>query len=508
MVDTPASPFDVQPMISAAMAEYPKSIVATRSRIGDLENYIQSSQANQMNIPALQFAAGLLAPTRTGSFGESVGTAAQGALGALSKQREIDLDRQSKLLQLEEAKQNLIGQQVQTLMPFYRMQMASSVFGGDGMPGMPSMGAEAAPEGETDPTLPYRAMYKKALMSGEKDAIPGITALMNNDPKVQAYLKRQTTTAEEDVKAEHNLVEVTGPDGGKYKVPASTLLPPKAGRTAGGGASSTGATAAAGGGAGGATVHAAQTELPVSAKTSLESAAELAKGATKQQSALAEEKQNLEALSHVYETYEPGAFAEPKAELVAALRGAGLNIDDSATANPEKFQQATKYAVQQMFKKAQELTAEGGGQIKVAELTGLQKTQANPDLQPGAVKSITAQALGVNAWKTDMVNDYAKAYEKGEITKPATWREQWLKDHPLGTYVEKSLQSLPVMGVSPEKVPVNGLGVAPKGGMKDSKGNVTIKEGDKYIKLDNGGKVNYVPLDRLNEYYQYIGQEK
>jgi hypothetical protein len=52
--------------------------------------------------PALmQLAAGFFAPTKTGSLGESIGTATQGYAGALSRQQEQNFDRATKLAQLK-----------------------------------------------------------------------------------------------------------------------------------------------------------------------------------------------------------------------------------------------------------------------------------------------------------------------------------------------------------------------------------------------------------------------
>lgn len=45
-----------------------------------------------MNIPALQFAAGMLSPTRTGSFGESMGYGIGGGAQALANQRKQDME--------------------------------------------------------------------------------------------------------------------------------------------------------------------------------------------------------------------------------------------------------------------------------------------------------------------------------------------------------------------------------------------------------------------------------
>lgn len=60
----------------------------------------KSMGSGGINIPLLQASAAMLAPTKAGSFGESLGAAGAAGAGALSKQREMDMlqaDRESKL---------------------------------------------------------------------------------------------------------------------------------------------------------------------------------------------------------------------------------------------------------------------------------------------------------------------------------------------------------------------------------------------------------------------------
>lgn len=56
---------------------------------------MQNPREGGLNLPMLQFAAGLMSPTRTGSFGESIGTGMNMGLNALANQRKQDLDYQT-----------------------------------------------------------------------------------------------------------------------------------------------------------------------------------------------------------------------------------------------------------------------------------------------------------------------------------------------------------------------------------------------------------------------------
>lgn len=55
---------------------------------------MQNPREGGLNLPLLQFAAGLMSPTRTGSFGESIGTGMNAGLSALANQRKQDMDYQ------------------------------------------------------------------------------------------------------------------------------------------------------------------------------------------------------------------------------------------------------------------------------------------------------------------------------------------------------------------------------------------------------------------------------
>jgi len=56
---------------------------------------MQNPREGGLNLPMLQFAAGLMSPTRTGSFGESIVTGMNMGLNALANQRKQDLDYQT-----------------------------------------------------------------------------------------------------------------------------------------------------------------------------------------------------------------------------------------------------------------------------------------------------------------------------------------------------------------------------------------------------------------------------
>lgn len=224
---------DVQDLLGSLIGQIQPNMKATQDQMGAMQDYIKNQQRDQLNIPALQFAAGLLKPTKTGSFAESVGNAGEGALGALQKQREIDLDRQAKILELTQAKGALLAQQTQMLMPFAQMQMVQKAFGDAGgggptaapggaadpsagpvgVPGAGSMGGAPAPAGGLgpipDPLAKYRGLLQMAAITKNPQLATAAAEMMRNSPELQAALKGAT------VKAEHAAaLPFVGPEAG------------------------------------------------------------------------------------------------------------------------------------------------------------------------------------------------------------------------------------------------------------------------------------------------------
>jgi hypothetical protein len=101
----------------------------------------------------LALAQGFLSPTRTGSFGESVGYAAGAAMGPLSKARQADQDRIDKIAKLRETQVKLALEQQR----------------------INDLNTRAAAGGSTDPILDYsRAMAgleREASMIGDPNAL-------------------------------------------------------------------------------------------------------------------------------------------------------------------------------------------------------------------------------------------------------------------------------------------------------------------------------------------------
>jgi hypothetical protein len=155
-------------------------------------------------------------------------------------------------------------------------------------------------------------------------------------------------------------------------------------------------------------------------------------------------RERLQTLQGILENYQPGAFAQQKADIVAGLRSAGIPVKDSDTANPAAFQQFTKNAIANVFSSAKDL----GGRILVSEIQGLTKANANAELQPAAAASIVGQGLGILNYEDKHTADYfdwkhqnPNAYDTSPFEVP------WVKSNPVKTFTSAAERDVAAKGV-------------------------------------------------------------
>jgi hypothetical protein len=160
-----------------------------------------------------------------------------------------------------------------------------------------------------------------------------------------------------------------------------------------------------------------------------------------QQRQVAQER--LDAMSNLLETFQSGAGADAKAAAVAAVRAAGFNIPDSATANPAAVEQFSKNATANVFSNAKDM----GGRVLVSELEGLQKANANPNMQPASNAAILAQQKGLLNWEDQHYQDYSTWRQANPYATDALGFETaWAKAHPVGAYVAAAKKDIAPLG--------------------------------------------------------------
>jgi hypothetical protein len=153
----------------------------------------------------------------------------------------------------------------------------------------------------------------------------------------------------------------------------------------------------------------------------------------------------LEEIKGLMQSYQPGAFAEEKAEL-AAKAASIFGID----AVPQQYlQNATSF---QRFLKDQILNTMDnvkamGGRPMVTEIESLKRAMAGPELQPGAAAAIIAQAQGIIKYQDDHDNAYSDWRENNPTEYRTTkFEKQFIKDHNIKDYITTARHNFPYQG--------------------------------------------------------------
>lgn len=163
--------------------------------------------------------------------------------------------------------------------------------------------------------------------------------------------------------------------------------------------------------------------------------------------ARSQSREQLNAIKDVLETYQSGALAEAKAKAAALGRALGIDVPDSATANPAAFQTFLKSAYNNVF-----ANMRSAGTGTDAKMEGLLASTPNPEMQPAANKKILAQMYAMMDYQDRLYNDLTKALE----TKPDLNREVFINDwrkrpeNQLDTIVKNVAKDLAVRGATPK----------------------------------------------------------
>jgi hypothetical protein len=297
-----------------------------------------------------------------------------------------------------------------------------------------------------------RDLLDKIMTSGKSRDINGNVVNLPGAVGATAEMKANEAGAEESAKSHYELQEVQDTPGGPTRwVPKSQVI---AGQTP----VSVGAGSPPGAGA-----DAAAVASPTIAKQP-EFYAEKQKQIAADEGAMVQNfqarqlsRQRLQTLGQIMQNYQPGAFAQQKADIVASLRSVGVPVSNTDTANPAAFQEFTKNAIANVFNdvKAQ------GGRVLVSEIEGLTKANANAELQPAAAAAIIGQGLGIINYEDQHVNDYfAWKHQKdanGNMPNMNTvdtsdFELNWVKNHPVSQYVGEATRGI---GYSGQAIPAD-----------------------------------------------------
>ena len=159
-------------------------------------------------------------------------------------------------------------------------------------------------------------------------------------------------------------------------------------------------------------------------------------------------RQSLDSIREILVNFEPGALAEPKAKLAAIVRSLGGPELKTATMDATGFQAAMKDVFNFMFDKLKII----GGRAPAAELTGLRRAMASPDLTPEANRKILSQATAIL--------DYEDAYYRGAVAAReqsggsmdrAKFETTWsaIPENSMDRFRAKAYAETPVRGATP-----------------------------------------------------------
>jgi hypothetical protein len=154
----------------------------------------------------------------------------------------------------------------------------------------------------------------------------------------------------------------------------------------------------------------------------------------------------------ILQTLQTGAFAEQKAKIFAALDGLGIPVDRARLQTAAQVEQFVKNGVANTFEQVKAM----GGRPLVAEIEGLARANANPNLQPEANRQIIARSLG----QIQYLDDYWNAYGDWRRENPYTidtgsFEKAWRKDHDVHQYEERAVKESTAKGSEnpPQKAP-------------------------------------------------------
>jgi len=316
-------------------------------------------------------------------------------------------------------------------------------------------------------------------VNGRMVALPGSN-------EVAAASAAATATAEANARAPFDLVEVTPQPGGpSIFVPKSQLLNyqkanPNAARVNPGAGSPPGSAIDAA-----AAANPAIAKQPAFIGKRQEQIAENENQMISQFQARQIARQRLEKLSDILQTYQTGAYAENKADMVRAFRSAGFDVKDKDTANPAAFQEFTKNAIANVFDNVKGM----GGRVLMSEIDGLTKANANAELEPAAAGAIIGQGLGLLNYEDQHTRDYFGWKQKNPYSyDPSSFELNWAKDHPVAGYVDAA-----------------GRDIAPLGAPLPTKDNLV--DGQSYMIKGAGGKMVKAKWNAARQGFMPVGAQ-
>jgi hypothetical protein len=162
--------------------------------------------------------------------------------------------------------------------------------------------------------------------------------------------------------------------------------------------------------------------------------------------------QNKVAINHIkdlFSKYEPGTWADHKADIEGAFRSMGVDTSGWASdMSAGAYQQVVKGAIDQVFKRVQEI----GGRVLASEIIGLGKAVFDPNLSPEANRELVATIAASNDYAAKYVKDYNEWRAANEYDPDVTkFRIQWAAkpENDFQAFKNKNVTDTVVKGARP-----------------------------------------------------------
>ena len=232
----------------------------------------------------------------------------------------------------------------------------------------------------------------------------------------EGAIKGAGEAAAERAKAPYEMVEVTDADGTKHLVPKAALV----------------------GAQGVSPQNFPTTQLPDYVKTQQNRLWEGQDKLHEQYVARQDVEQRMRELQDIQKYYKTGSLAEHQREAVALAQALNIPLPQNWMNDATAFDRFQKDAIANVFGQIREI----GGQVRVAEIQGLQRANASAPLTPEANARILAQGLGILHHASKYYEDYATwhrqhpgAYDDSDFTV------QWAKENPVEKYVNDEVKN-------------------------------------------------------------------
>lgn len=170
---------------------------------------------------------------------------------------------------------------------------------------------------------------------------------------------------------------------------------------------------------------------------------------------LQESEQRLKTMTQAFKLTETGAYASNKAELLAALKGIGINIPKEKQDSISNIQLGLHEQGIDVLQELKQIVQGAGGRILNSEFQNMKQFFTGPNIQPGANQQMLSEALGINHAHQKFVGDWTKAggmnnaLNNGKPMRTTDFQSNWYQNNKIADFVEQAKKDIgPLAGMT------------------------------------------------------------